>query len=312
MKAKNILLAPFFFLIIGSLGMVWLPAVETRADSAVQIKIRFIEPAHFEYYAENILGALKWHRIRKKESLLDIARKYDLGFNEIRDLYPDLDPWTPPEGKELIIPSRWILPDSSRKGIVINIPEMRLFFFKGSGKRLRVKTFPIGIGDLEFPTPVGTYAIGSKRTNPAWFIPLSLQAKYGVKVLPPGPENPLGDYWMNLAGSSYGIHGTDIPWSVGRLVTHGCIRLYPEDIEVLYPMVKIGTKVEIIYDPVKIALVEERIYVEVHQDIYNKIDDFVAYGESRLMEKGLGQRVDRGKFLRALERRDGMSVDITE
>jgi len=290
---------------------VWLSTVETHASTPLQIKIRLIEPAHLEYDGKKILGALRWHRISEKETLLDIARMNDLGFNEIIDLYPNLDPWNPPGGKELLIPSQWILPDSSRKGIVINVPEMRLFFFIDSGKRLRVKTFPIGIGDIEFPTPVGNYTIGSKRTNPAWFIPPSLQAKYSVKVLPPGPENPLGAYWMNLENSMYGLHGTDIPWSIGHLVTHGCIRLYPEDIEVLYPMVKTGTKVEIRYDPIKIVIVKNRIYIEVHRDVYDKIDDFTAYGKGLLKKKGLGQRVDRKKFLRALERRDGMPVDIT-
>ncbi len=311
MTLKTLSLSQFFLFVVGILTIVVLATSQAIASSAVKWNIKIGNPTRLEYSIDNIIGTSKWHRIREKETLLDIARDYDIGFNELRDLYPKINPWVPPEGKEIIIPSRWILPDTLRKGIVINVPEMRLFYFITSGNETVVKTFPIGIGDIDFETPVGIYTIGSKRTNPAWYIPPSLQSKYDVKVMPPGPENPLGAYWIRLANTMYGIHGTDIPWSVGRLVTHGCIRLYPEDIEVLFPIVKHGTRVEIIYDPVKFALINEWVYIEVHDDVYGKIDDFVAYAVRLLNEKGLSQRINRNKFLQALKRRDGIPVDIT-
>lgn len=311
MKASSRLstvVSSFFF---GLFVVILLSVTEIWAGTPFRIKISPVIPRRFVYHPEQIFGALKWHRVKKKETLLDVAREYGLGYNEIIDLYPEVDPWSPPEGKELIIPSRWILPDSSREGIVINIAEMRLFYFVGSGERQQIMTFPIGIGDFGFPTPEGRYIIRSKRENPSWFIPPSLQEKYGRKVIPPGPDNPLGAYWMRLDDTMYGIHGTDIPWSVGRLVTHGCIRLYPEDIENLYPIVNAGTKVNILYEPVKIAFSEGKVHVEVHRDVYNKIDDFVEYGEGRLIAKGGNWKVDRQKFLQALKRRDGMPVDVT-
>ena len=220
-----------------------------------------------------------------------------------------LDPWIPPEGMELIIPSQWILPEIKMDGIVINLAELRLFYFMK--KQDRVKTFPIGIGVREANTPVGTFRTGEKTVKPTRFIPAALWEKYGVKTIPPGPENPLGDYWIGLGNSRYGIHGTDIPWSVGRLVTRGCIRLYPEDMEHLFKMVKPGTPVKIIYEPVKIGFLSGRTYVAVHKDIYGRIRDMVNYGYRRLEETGLADRVDLYRFLQALTRQDGMPQDIT-
>lgn len=257
-----------------------------------------------------IIGTPGRHIVKKKETLLDIARQYDLGFNEIADLYPGLDPWILPEGMALIIPSQWILPWATTKGMLINVAELRLYYCATAGPHPRVRTFPIGIGDREWLTPLGLFTVQEKRTRPTWYIPPSLRKKYGVTTMPPGPDNPLGDYWVGI-GKSYGIHGTDIPWSVGRLVTHGCIRLYPEDIDALFKVIRIGTPVRIIYEPVKIGLVSGRVYVEVHRDIYGAIDDFTAYGNRRLNEKGLALRVDMEVFDRALDLRNGMPVDVT-
>jgi len=258
---------------------------------------------------KTVIGFPTRYIVKKKDTLLDIARNHGLGFNELADLYPDVDPWVPPQGKELVIPSVWVLPRAKKEGIMINLPEFRLFYFmKQVGM---VKTYPVGIGDEGWDTPVGTFWIATKTVRPTWYVPESLQAKYGTKVVPPGPENPLGDYWMGLGRTSYGIHGTNFPWAVGRLVTHGCIRLYPEDMERFFPMIEKGTPVEIVYEPVKFGTASGRIYVEVHRDIYRKVKDFLIYGWSRLAEKGLVDKVDRLKFQRALERQDGLPVDIT-
>ncbi len=263
----------------------------------------------FDEEAKTVVGLPKRHSIQKKESLLDIARNYNLGFNEILDLYPQQDPWIPTPGMELIIPTQWVLPDREMDGIVINIAELRLYHYM---KKIHmVKTYPIGIGREGWPTPLGTFRIATKRIHPTWHVPPSLQVKYGMKTMPPGPDNPLGNYYMGLSNFDYGIHGTNFPWAVGRLVTHGCIRLYPEDIEKLFQSIQIGTTVEIIYRPLKFGVTSGRIYVEVHQDIYHKIKDFVEYGWQVLTEKGLIGKVDLEKFQAALTRRDGLPVDIT-
>jgi L,D-transpeptidase ErfK/SrfK len=254
------------------------------------------------------IGAVQHHIIGEKETLLDIAYMYGLGFNEIQDMYPELDPWIPPRGMELIIPTQWIVPEIPKDGIVINIPELRLYCFFSTDDKPR--TYPIGIGDIDWRTPEGVFSIKEKRIRPTWYIPASLQHKYNTRAIPPGPENPLGDYWMGI-GDSYGIHGTDIPWSVGRLVTHGCIRMYPADIEALFPAVKPGTKVKIIYEPVKLCVIAGRVYVEIHKDIYNKYSDLLAYGFHRLYKTGILEIVDENKFVQAIRRQDGMPVDIT-
>ena len=259
--------------------------------------------------ARTVVGVPQIHVVADGETLLDVARHYGLGFNEIADLYPNQDPWLPPRGMNVTVPSQWVLPTSKTEGIVINIAELRLYYFMD---RIRmVKTFPIGIGDEGWETPLGIYRIGEKRVRPTWYIPASLQEKYGQKAIPPGPDNPLGNYWMRLGNSLYGIHGTNFPWSVGRLVTHGCIRLYPEHIQELFQLTQPGTPVELIYDPVKIGYLSGKIYAEIHRDIYGKNSDFSAYGQQRLAATGLRSRVDLEKFQQALDRRDGLPVDVT-
>jgi L,D-transpeptidase ErfK/SrfK len=266
---------------------------------------------HYDPEIKTVIGAPERYVVKDKDTFLDIARHYRLGFNEMEALYPDIDPWIPPADTWLLLPTHWVLPASLDQGIIINSAELRLYYFMKAGADHVVKTFPVGIGDTDWPTPVGEFKVGEKRKNPAWYIPPSLRKKYGVSVIPPGPENPLGKFWIRLGNSSYGMHGTDIPWSVGRLVTHGCIRLYPEDIKHLFREVETGTPVRIIYEPVKLGVLAGRVYAEVHTDIYQMIDDFVEYGYRRLQEEGVAERVDIEKFYKALTRKDGMPVDIS-
>ncbi|MDI6762412.1 MAG: L,D-transpeptidase family protein [Thermodesulfobacteriota bacterium] len=279
------------------------------ADGAFTYRLP-IRPYGIDLQAVTVVGAPCTYTVQKEDTLLDIARNFDLGFSEIQLLYKDIDPWVPPEGLELIIPTFWVLPEGKWDGIVINIPEMRLYlFFK---KISMVKTFPIGIGVTENFTPVGRFHIKEKRVSPTWHIPLSLREKYeGRKSIPPGPENPLGSHWLGLSIRGYGIHGTNFPWAVGRLVTHGCIRLYPEDIPHLYSTVSIGTPVEIIYEPVKIGFIEGRIFIEVHEDIYHRIPDFFQYTLQKMEKKGIKNLVDLEKIKEAIDQRRGVPIDIT-
>lgn len=257
---------------------------------------------------KTVIGRVTHHIVEKGQTLLDVAKQYGLGFNEIADLYPEIDPWIPPIGKKLIIPSQWILPKVDQTGIVINVAELRLYYFiTGS----LVKTFPVGIGDIDWITPTGKYKIGIKQVNPVWHVPASLQEKYGVKTMPPGPDNPLGEYWMGLGDSHYGIHGTPMPWSIGRPATHGCIRLYDEDIKMLFRTVPSGTNVKIIYKPIKFGVLHGKLYTEVHPDIYNQFDELKEYGLRLLQEKGLTEKVNMFKFKQLLERKNGLPVDIS-
>lgn len=269
-------------------------------------------PAHKEGVdpsANTVIGEFHDYVIKEKDTLLDIARRFDLGYLDIILFHPEIDPWLPPTGKKIMIPTAWVLPADDKKGIVINIPELRLYLFFNDIHM--VKTYPIGLGVLGWSTPFGRYTIVEKTKNPTWNIPPSLQEKYGRATIPPGPDNPLGEYWLRLSNYNYGIHGTNAPWGIGRLVSHGCIRLYPEDIEELFSEVKLGTPVEIIYEPIKIGLKDGRIFVEVHPDLYNEISDLLLYTAKKLFSHRIWEKVDLDLLVQALEEQKGVPIDIT-
>jgi L,D-transpeptidase ErfK/SrfK len=259
--------------------------------------------------AATVIGASQDYIITKEDTLLDVARNFDLGYNEMVLAYPAIDPWLTPAGEKLSIPTEWVLPSVSNKGIVINVPELRLYLFFTDIKM--VKTYPIGIGILDSPTPLGRFTIIEKTKNPTWNIPLALQEEYGRQSMPPGPDNPLGAYRLRLSQYDVGIHGTNIPWGVGRLVSHGCIRLYPEDIEELFNEVKVGTPVEIIYEPVKIGFKEGHIFVEVHPDLYSVITDLFIDTARKLFIYQLWEEIDVDLLSKAVEEHKGIPVDIT-
>lgn len=255
-----------------------------------------------------VIGVIQGHTVKEGETFLDIARDYGLGFNELEILYPDVDPWIPRVGTRLLIPTQWVLPPTTHQGIVINVPEMRLYLFYP--KSQLVRTYPIGIGDVDFETPVGVYKVISRQMDPAWTVPKSLRQKYGTSFMPPGPDNPLGKHWLGLSRRGYGIHGTDFPWSVGRLVTHGCIRLYPEHMEQLFQQVAVNTPVEIIYEPVKVGFKGGDIYMEIHPDPYRKIKDLKSHAFRVLERMGLWGSISPEKVLSAVEHEDGVPLKI--
>jgi L,D-transpeptidase ErfK/SrfK len=256
-----------------------------------------------------VVGAPLWHTVRAKQTILDVAREYGLGYNEMESFYPRLDPWLPPVSKTILVPSQWVLPTTRFEELVINVAELRLYFFdRGSAT---VQTYPIGIGDEGWETPLGSFYINDKRANPAWYIPASLQAKYGMAVMPPGPENPLGEFVMKFSAGPYGIHGTHMPWGVGRLVSHGCIRCYPEHIRLLFPQVRTGAKLEIIYEPVKLGRKNGQVFAEIHSDVYQKIDDFERYAADRLQASGWAHQVDMTRFALAVRMKTGAPINVT-
>ena len=212
-----------------------------------------------------IIGSPATHVAKFKDTLLDIARLNHLGYQELKRANPGVDPWLPGDGTRVTIPAQWILPEAPREGLVLNIPEMRLYYYLPGS---RVMTFPLGVGVDGQETPAGLYRIGQKRTDPVWYVPVSIQAEmeHPRKTVPPGPDNPLGKYWMRLSHTTYGIHGTNNPWAIGRRVTHGCIRLYPEDIAFLYPRVPKDTPVRVTYQHAKVGVRDGKAYFQIYRD----------------------------------------------
>ncbi|OGW73023.1 MAG: hypothetical protein A3J81_02705, partial [Nitrospirae bacterium RIFOXYB2_FULL_43_5] len=216
------------------------------------------DAASYPYTKNNtVVGSLKGYIVKNDESLIEIARKFKLGYNEIADANPDIDPFVPGNGTSVAIPSFWILPDvKSYEGIVINLSEMRLYyFFKRRSSKL-VATFPVGIGSEGNDTPTGEFKIVEKIVKPRWRVPESIRKEKPnlPAVVPSGPDNPLGSHALRLSLGSYLIHGTNRPWGVGRRASHGCIRLYPEDIPKLFKLAPNGVRVTIVRQPVKVGV----------------------------------------------------------
>jgi len=257
-----------------------------------------------------VIGAPSTYSVKNNDTMLDIARRNGLGYNEMNLIYPAMDPWVPPSKKNLIVPTFWVLPPSQHEQLIINLPELRLYFFDRSSGT--VQTYPIGIGDEGWESPLGSFHIVEKRPNPSWYIPTSLQAKYGMAVMPPGPENPLGEYMMKFSAGAYGVHGTAMPWGVGRLVSHGCIRCYPEHIKLLYPQVSIGTNLEIIYEPIKFGLKGGQVFVEAHPDVYRRIPDYHAFAMEKLQQYPMAQKVDQRLYWVAVSLQSGVPMNVTK
>jgi L,D-transpeptidase ErfK/SrfK len=264
--------------------------------------------------SDTVLGEATTYNVKSGESLIEIARKFDLGYNEIADANPSLDPFVPGTGASVEIPTAWILPHARfNEGIVINLAELRLYSFYMVAGRMFIRTYPIGIGSEGHDTPVGEYRIIEKIEHPSWHVPESIKREkpYLPDVVPPGPNNPLGSHAMRLSLPTILIHGTDKPWGLGRLVSHGCIRLYPEDIPALFMSVAIGTRVSIVRQPVKAGTKDGRVYVEVHRDAYKPNVDYFEEAVQLLRQKNLIGHVDATKLYSAVEEMKGMPVDIS-
>lgn len=205
---------------------------------------------------------------RYEDTFADVSRAHGLGFREVAVANPGVDPWVPGEGTVITLPTSHILPDAPREGIVINVAEMRLYYYPRG--RNEVITHPIGIGREGWATPTGRGTILDKTAHPSWTPPASIRAEHAARgdilpaVVPPGPANPLGDYAMRLSLPGYLIHGTNRPFGVGMRISHGCIRLYPEDIASLFARVPVGTRVNIVNQPYKAGWRDGVLYVEAH------------------------------------------------
>ena len=269
---------------------------------------------------EDVIGRLAAIRVEKGDSVPDIARHFSLGIDEISAVNPGVDVWVPEAGRRIVLPLSFILPDAPRKGIVINLAALRLFHFKGDGQSLTVSTCPIGIGTAERPSPTGQMVIERRMIRPTWHVPASIAADHRKKGdplparVPPGPLNPLGEYALYLNKSSYLIHGTNKPSSIGLRATNGCIRLYPEDIKRLYEATPVKTPVLIVNQPYLLGQRNGVVYMEVHASLEDldagELGKF--YAKLRNIEKNSAYRLDWGKVKTALAEARGIPVSVFE
>jgi L,D-transpeptidase ErfK/SrfK len=223
---------------------------------------------------EDVVGEMLVAEAESKDTLLDIARRHGLGYEEITNANPGVDPWLPGAGTAVLVPKQRLLPRAPRSGIVINLPEHRLYWFPPAtaGQQPVVWTFPVSIGKMDWNTPLGRTTIVSKAKDAPWIPPKSVREEHEKRgeplpaIVPGGPDNPMGRYKMALGipGGAYLIHGTNRPAGIGMQVTHGCMRLYPEDIETLYGMVPVGTSVTIVNQPYKWGWRNGELLIEVH------------------------------------------------
>jgi L,D-transpeptidase ErfK/SrfK len=273
--------------------------------------------------SRSLIGAGQTYFVKNDETLMDVAVEYDVGYNAIAEANRDIDPWVPDKGQEVALPTQWLLPDVMDEGILINLAEMRLYhFFKTHTGDRFVETFPIGIGVEGFKTPTGTYHITAKIKDPVWRVPQHVRDENPERpaLVPPGPDNPLGTHWLQLSISGYGIHGTIKPLGVGRRVSSGCIRLYPEDIITLFRFVGVGTKVMIVDEPVKVGKYKGKVYIEIHSNGFDEdklhSDGFDEDKLKKLAIKKLGEKnllgdIDTELLTSAVKSQSGLPTVIS-
>lgn len=251
------------------------PAEPPPAPPPVVVELEPLSTTRFELAdpSTSVVGELQVMHAREKDTFVDIAQAYDLGYDELVEANPGIDPWLPGEGTAIVLPGRFVLPDAPRQGIVLNVPAKRLFYYPkaAAGQPSLVFTFPVSIGREGWETPLGVTKIKAKTRDPVWRVPASIRKEHAENgdplpaVVPPGPDNPLGRYAMRLAiPGDYLIHGTNKPAGVGMRVSHGCIRMNPEDIEWLFPQVPIGTPVHIVNQPLLLGAAGDALYLEAH------------------------------------------------
>jgi L,D-transpeptidase ErfK/SrfK len=269
---------------------------------------------------DNMVGSLAAINTRENDVLPDIARHFGLGYNDISIANSAVSPWTPTPGSRVLLPVQFILPDSPHKGIALNLANMRLFYYPKKQPD-KVYTYPVGIGRQGWNTPMGLTSIVAKDANPNWYVPESIHREHAEKgdtlpkVVTSGPDNPLGLFAMRLGIPGYLIHGTNKPYGIGMQISHGCVQLYPEDIEVLFKKATVGMPVRIIHQPYLTAWHEDMLYLEAHEPLPKWAKD-----KAKLKKQVLKQlhelsdqksaAVDWDKVEQILQRSDGVPTPI--
>jgi len=287
------------------------------------------EPRRSDYFVladpkVDVIGEVQYVVARDEDTLPDFARRYDLGHDEIVAANPDVDPWLPGAGTRVVLPTRFVLPDAPREGIVLNLATLRLFYYPPveDNQPQTVITHPVGIGREGWRTPVGHMRIIEKTENPSWRPPASIRREHAKKgdplpaVVPAGPDNPLGAHAMRLSRPSYLLHGTNKPYGVGMRVSHGCIRLYPEDIARLFEAVPKGTDVRIVNQPYLAGWKNGELYLEAHaplaEDARRWKDSLKPMEETVLAATGDQPGIVDWQRAREVARREqGIPVPIT-
>ena len=296
----------------------------SRWCSAAIVLIAALPAAAAEFAlapGQQVIGDLGRYVVKQGDVLPDIARHFDVGYTALVTANPGVDPWSPSPGREITIPSLYILPDAPRQGIVVNLAQWRLFYFPPGGDR--VETYPLGLGIIGRKTPLGATRVAGKEANPAWYPPPSIRAERPElpAVVPPGPQNPLGAYALHLGWRYYLIHGTNKPDGVGRNVSHGCIRLYPEDIERLFNTVAVGTPFRVVDQPATAGWSGDALYVEVYPsksqveeiDTERPVTPDPAQGVEALVNaaaRPYAGLIDRGAVHQASQQRTGMPIRV--
>ena len=250
---------------------------------------------------EDIVGRVQITTSSKEDTLTDIARRFNVGYEEIVRANPGVDPWLPGEGKSIVVPTEFILPNAPREGVIINVAVMRIYYFpphKAAEPQI-VITHPIGIGKVGWKTPEGVTKIVRRQKDPVWHVPVSVIKEHKENgeeldaVIGPGPDNPLGRYAFYLAWPSYLIHGTNKPAGVGLRSSHGCIRLYPEDIESFYDMIPVGTQVRVVNQPFLFGWLDGELYMQASGALEDEDANGQAQAQPDTVPKALLKRIDK-------------------
>jgi len=291
--------------------------------SPVALSLSFVLPSNPEdsLIREFDEGFNKQTIAAESEDLLDIARRFDLGQNEIIRLNPTVDRWLPKDGTIIHLQSERLLPNTPRRGLVLNLPEFRMYYFPKvkQDEKPYVLTYPMSIGRQDWETPLGKTRITGKKKNPTWTPPESIKKEHAEKgdplpnVVPAGPDNPLGLFAMRLGIPGYLIHSTNKAYGVGMQVSHGCIRMYPEDIEGFFPLIKVGTPVKIVHQAIKVGWFRNSLYIEVHPPLENhQADDLLEQALDLIELNNAGiLPVLNGKALsRAITEKQGRPIKV--
>lgn len=248
----------------------------------------------------DMIGELRVTRADREDTFTDLARRFNVGYEELVRANPGVDPWLPGEGREIVLPTQHLLPNAPHEGMVINLAAMRLYYFPkvGRGEAKVVYTFPIGIGRVGWATPEGTTSITRMAKNPTWRPGPGVRAEHAENgeilpaVVPPGPDNPLGTRALYLGWPTYLIHGTNKPAGVGLRSSHGCIRLFPEDIEFLYDLVRPGEKVTVVNQPFVFGWHQGQLHMQAFDVLEDDPRDWQR-GQRRLLMRGVGAKIQK-------------------
>jgi L,D-transpeptidase ErfK/SrfK len=262
------------------------------------------------------------YRASYQDTLLDVARRFHLGYVEMVAANPGTDPWLPGEGSELVLPTVHLLPEAEPEGIIINLADMRLYYIEEPGAE--PVSYPIGIGREGLTTPVGTTEVVRKQVDPTWHPTARMREEKPElpAAVGPGPDNPLGNRALYLGWPQYLIHGTNKPWGVGRRVSSGCVRMYPEDVEALFDKVAVGTKVTVVDQPVKLGWINGQLFMEAHptqaqSDQLEAVGRFDPLLPSSVVDQVLAaageqaHRLDWSRIRQAAVERRGYPLQIT-